>query len=77
MNLTYSSVVTTYIPTVAKRDRRHFLQKQDPEAGKGFKVKDMGGRFLEKPDLISKYKRRMVIGNKESEEYEGDHEKNE
>ena len=76
MNLSYSSVVTTYIPTVAKRDRRHFLQKQDPDAGKGFKVKDMGGRFLEKPDLISKYERRMVIGSEGNEEWEGDNDRN-
>ena len=70
MNLTYSSVATTYIPTVAESERRRFLMKQDPGAGKGFPVKDRVGLFLEKPDMVSKYMRRMIAKNKKSEEDE-------
>ena len=66
MNLVYSSVATVYVPTERKEERRHFLQRQNPEGGKGFKVKDREGRFMEKPDLISKYERRKLI---ESEEH--------
>ena len=72
MNLTYSSVATTYIPTDAKNERNQFLRKQDPTAGTGFKVKDKIGRFLEKPDMISKYQRRMATGESETEDNEGD-----
>ena len=68
MNLTYSSVATIFVPTDAKNERSQFLRKQDPTAGKGFQVKDKSGRFLEKPDLISKYQRRMANGEKESED---------
>ena len=70
MNLTYSSVATIYIPTDAKNERNQFLQKQDPEARKGFQVKDKIGRFLEKPDMISKYERRMRDGGIKSENIE-------
>ena len=66
MDLVYSSVATVYVPTGGKEERRHFLQRQDPEGGKGFKVKDREGLFMEKPDLISKYERRKLI---ESEEH--------
>ncbi len=65
MNLVYSSVATVYVPTEAREERRHFLQRQDPEEGKGFKVKDREGLFMEKPDLISKYERRKLIGSEE------------
>ena len=65
MNLTYSSVATVYVPTEPKRERRHFLQRQDPKEGKGFKVKDKEGLFLEKPDLVSKYERRKLLGPEE------------
>ena len=65
MNLTYSSVATVYAPTEPKRERRHFLKRQDPEEGKGFKVKDKEGLFLEKPDLVSKYERRKLLGPEE------------
>merc|ERR550517_913791 len=61
MNLVYSNVATVYAPTEPKKERRQFLQKQDPEAGKGFKVKDKEGLFLEKPDLVSKYERRKLL----------------
>ena len=73
MNLTYSSVATTYIPTDIYAERRRFLQKQDPEAKTGFTVKDKKGRFLEKTDMISKYERRMVVlknNNQEGEDEE-------
>ena len=65
MNLVYSSVATVYVPTEGKEERRHFLQRQDPKGGKGFKVKDREGLFMEKPDLISKYERRKLIGSEE------------
>ena len=65
MNLVYSNVATVYAPTEPKRERRQFLQRQDPEGGKGFKVKDKEGLFLEKPDLVSKYERRKLLGPEE------------
>ena len=65
MNLVYSNVATVYAPTEPKRERRQFLQKQDPSDGKGFKVKDKEGLFLEKPDLVSKYERRKLLGTEE------------
>ncbi len=67
MNLIYSSVATVYAPTEAKDERRKFLQKQDPEERKGFKVKDKDGLYLEKPDLISKYERRKLVENNEDD----------
>jgi hypothetical protein len=63
-------VATVYIPTEAKSERSQFLKKQDPAEGKGFKVKDKEGRFLEMPDLIRKYQRRMADGENDSEENE-------
>ena len=80
MNLTYSSVVTTFIPTDSYVERRRFLQKQDPGAGTGFIVKDKQGCFLEKPDMISKYEQRMVVqmkGENENEEEENQEEETE
>ena len=68
MNLVYSNVATVYAPTEPKRERRQFLQKQDPDDGKGFKVKDKEGLFLEKPDLVSKYERRKLLGPEEDTE---------
>ncbi len=68
MNLIYSSVATVYAPTEAKGERRQFLQKQDPDEGKGFRVKDKNGLYLEKPDLISKYERRKLVGNDEDDD---------
>ena len=65
MNLVYSSTATVYVPTEPKGERRQFLQRQDPEEGRGFKVKDREGLFMEKPDLISKYERRQLIGSEE------------
>ena len=65
MNLVYSNVATVYAPTEPKRERRQFLKKQDPEEGKGFKVKDKEGLFMEKPDLVSKYERRKLLGPEE------------
>ena len=65
MNLVYSSIATVYVPTEGKEERRHFLQRQNPEGGKGFKVKDREGLFMEKPDLISKYERRKLIDSEE------------
>ena len=58
MKLAYSSVATIFVPTEPKGQRRQFLQRQDPDGGQGFEVEDKKGRFLEKPDLVSKYERR-------------------
>ena len=74
MHLSYSSVATVYIPTDDKIERRQFLKKQDPESKTGFEVKDKKGRFLEKPDMISKYERRMTVQTEDGEDCE---EKNE
>ena len=60
MNLVYSNVSCVYVPTERKAERRPFLQRQDPDGGQGFKLKDREGLFLEKPDLISKYERRKL-----------------
>ena len=68
MHLVVSSIATVYVPTEPKRERRQFLQRQDPDEGKGFKVKDKEGLFLEKPDIISKYERRKLCGTEEEEE---------
>ena len=57
MNLTYSSVKTVVAPTVPAVERRHWLQRQDPQEGRGFKVNDKDGLFLEKADLVTKYER--------------------
>ena len=65
MNLVYSSVATVWVPTEPKAERRPFLQRQDPETGVGFKVKDKEGLFLEKPDLVSKYERRKLLPGSE------------
>ena len=65
MNMVYSSVATVYVPTEAKQERRQFLQRQDPESGLGFNVKDKKGLFIEKADLISKYERRKLIVSEE------------
>ena len=70
MNMTYSNVACIYVPTEAKAERRPFLQRQDPDGGKGFKLKDREGLFLEKPDLISKYERRKLLASKEENEDE-------
>ena len=59
MNLTYSSVKTVVVPTVPAAERRHWLQRQDPEEGRGFKVNDKDGLFLEKADLVTKYERNI------------------
>ena len=68
MKMTYSSIATIYVPTEPKSQRRHFLQRQDPDSGLGFEVEDKKGRFLEKPDLISKYERRKLLPSREEEE---------
>ena len=60
----------TYIPTEAKGERRQFLQKQDASEGRGFPVKDKIGMYIEKPDMVSKYERRKLVGN--NDDYEGD-----
>ena len=65
MNLTYSSVKTVVVPTVPAAERRHWLQRQDPEEGRGFKVNDKDGLFLEKADLVTKYERRKLLGPEE------------
>ena len=65
MNLTYSSVSTVVVPTVPAAERRHWLQRQDPQEGKGFKVNDKDGLFLEKADLVTKYERRKLLGSEE------------
>ena len=70
MKLTYSSIATIYVPTEPKGQRRQFLQRQDPDSGQGFEVEDKKGRFLEKPDLISKYERRKLLPRREEEEEE-------
>ena len=70
MNLVYSNVACVYVPTEAKAERRPFLQRQDPGEGKGFKLKDREGLFLEKPDLVSKYERRKLLASKDDEEDE-------
>ena len=73
MNLVYSSVATVWVPTEPKAERRPFLQRQDPESGMGFKVKDKEGLFLEKPDLVSKYERRKLLpGSEEPSEEDND-----
>ena len=68
MKMTYSSIATIFVPTEPKSQRRHFLQRQDPDSGLGFEVEDKKGRFLEKPDLISKYERRRLLPKGEEEE---------
>merc|ERR1719209_2342311 len=68
MNLVYSSVATVFVPTDPKGQRRQFLQRQDPDSGQGFKAEDKKGRFLEKPDLISKYERRKLLPRQGEEE---------
>ena len=68
MKMTYSSIATIYVPTEPKGQRRQFLQRQDPDSGQGFEVEDKKGRFLEKPDLISKYERRKLLPRLEEEE---------
>ena len=68
MNLVYSNVSCVYVPTERKAERRPFLQRQDPEGGQGFKLKDREGLFLEKPDLISKYERRKLLEKEEVNE---------
>ena len=70
MMLTYSSIATIYVPTEPKGQRRQFLQRQDPDSGQGFEVEDKKGRFLEKPDLISKYERRKLLPRQGEEEEE-------
>ena len=35
---------------------------------KNFEVEDKKGRFLEKPDLVSKYERRKLLPRREEEE---------
>ena len=70
MNLVYSNVACIYVPTERKAERRPFLQRQDPEGGQGFKLKDKEGLFLEKPDLISKYERRKLPESEEVNEDE-------
>ena len=70
MHLVVSSIATIYVPTEPKSERRQFLQRQDPEEGKGFKVNGKEGLFLEKQDLISKYERRRLCGSEE--DIEGD-----
>ena len=70
MHLVVSSVATIYVPTEPKSERRQFLQRQDPEEGKGFKVIGKEGLFMEKPDLICKYERRKLCGSEE--DIEGD-----
>ena len=70
MNLVYSNVACVYVPTEAKAERRPFLQRQDPGEGKGFKLKDREGLFLEKPDLISKYERRKLLVSEDDKEDE-------
>ena len=68
MKLTYSSIATIFVPTEPKGQRRQFLQRQDPESGQGFEIEDKKGRFLEKPDLVSKYERRQLLPRREDEE---------
>ena len=68
MKLTYSSIATIFVPTEPKGQRRQFLQRQDPDSGQGFEVEDKKGRFLEKPDLVSKYERRKLLPRREEEE---------
>ena len=70
MHLVVSSVATIYVPTEPKSERRQFLQRQDPEEGKGFKVIGKEGLFMEKPDLICKYERRKLCGSEEDIEGE-------
>jgi len=65
MKLTYSSIATIFVPTEPKGQRRQFLQRQDPESGQGFEIEDKKGRFLEKPDLVSKYERRQLLPRQE------------
>ena len=73
MKLAYSSVATIFVPTEPKGKRRQFLQRQDPDGGQGFEVEDKKGRFLEKPDLVSKYERRKLLPRQGEEEAEGPH----
>ena len=68
MKMTYSSIATIFVPTEPKSQRRQFLQRQDPESGQGFEIEDKKGRFLEKPDLVSKYERRKLLPRREEEE---------
>merc|ERR1719239_1211335 len=68
MKMTYSSIATIFVPTEPKGQRRQFLQRQDPDSGQGFEVEDKKGRFLEKPDLISKYERRKLLPSLETGE---------
>ena len=67
MNMTYSSIATIWVPTDPPAQRRNFLMRQDPEGTLGFELDDKKGRFLEKPDLISKYERRKLLSKKGEE----------
>ena len=68
MNMTYSSIATIWVPTDPPAQRRNFLMRQDPEGTLGFELDDKKGRFLEKPDLISKYERRKLLFSEEDED---------
>jgi len=72
MRMAYSSISTIFVPTEPKEQRRHFLQRQNPEGGTGFKVDGKEGLFLEKPDLISKYERRKLLLTEEEKELFGE-----
>ena len=65
MHLVVSSVATIYVPTEPKSERRNFLQRQDPDEGKGFKINGREGLFQEQQSLISKYERRKLVGNED------------
>ena len=75
LNLTYSSVATTWIPTTKKEDRRPFSQKIDPDnnnlaKNQYFQIKDKEGFFIEKADAVSKYVRREAVREEDIEAVE-------
>ena len=69
VNLKYSNIDTIFIPSDKKDLRSKFLKKMDEDdkqIAQG--AKEVGGRdglFLEKPDIIDKYCRRIIPENKQ------------
>ena len=61
MKMTYSSIATIFVATEPKGQKRNFLKRQDPESAIGFEIADKEGRFLESPELVTKYERRKLL----------------
>ena len=68
MKMTYSSIATIFVATEPKGQKRNFLKRQDPESAIGFEIADKEGRFLESPELVTKYERRKLLQSPEEEE---------